>query len=131
MNPRSPRSATYAAENDGYSDCGFGPKDVGDRFGVLGVGAVVPEGYRRLSNFEGVGREMFHCFTKDTEGKTCRNLVICFWDGGQRGDDGVITGVGATHVRSGWEWIGGADPGTNGTDPIDIMWRFFQWTVGN
>ena len=38
--------AKYAAENDGYSDCGFGPKDVGDRFGALDVGGVVPEGYR-------------------------------------------------------------------------------------
>ena len=42
--------AKYAAENDGYSDCGFGPTDVGDRFGVLDVGGVVPEGYRRLSD---------------------------------------------------------------------------------
>ena len=49
----------------------------------------------------------------------------------ERGDDGVITGVGATHERSGREWIGGADRGTDSTDPIDIMWRFFQWSVGN
>ena len=27
--------------------------------------------------------------------------------------------------------IDGEDPGTDGTDPIDIMWRFFQWSVGN
>ena len=27
--------------------------------------------------------------------------------------------------------VGGADPGTDGTDPMDIMWRFFQWSVGN
>ena len=73
----------------------------------------------------------FHCFTKDTEGKACRKLAICLWDGGQRGDDGFITGVGANHLRSGREWIGGADLGTDGTDSIDIMWRFFQWSVGN
>jgi len=88
--------------------------------------AAENEGYRRLLNLEGAGQEMFHCFTKDTEGKTCRKLAICLWDGGQRGDDGVITGVATTHVRSGREWIGGADPGTDGTDPIDIMWRFFS-----
>ena len=87
---------------------------------------MVPEGYRRLSDLEGAGQETFHCFTKDTEGKICRKLAICLWDGGQRGDDGVITGVATTHVRSGREWIGGADPGTDGTDPIDIMWRFFS-----
>ena len=89
------------------------------------------EGYRRLSDLEGEGQEMFHCFTKDAEGKICRKLAICLWDGGESGDDWVTTGVGATHERSGREWIGGTDSGTGGTDPMDIMWRFFQWSVGN
>jgi len=102
-----------------------------NQFGVLGVGGVVPEDYRRLSNLEGAGQEMFHCFTKDAEGKTCRNLAICLWDGGRCGDDEIITGIGATHERSGREWIGGADPGTDGTGPIDIMCRFFQWLARN
>ena len=44
--------------------------------------------------------------------------------------DGVITEVGATHERSGRKWIGGADPGTDGTDPIDIMWRYFSVVSG-
>ena len=38
-----------------------------NQFGVLGVGGVVPDDYRRLSNLEGAGQEMFHCFTKDAE----------------------------------------------------------------
>ena len=114
--------AKYAAENNGYSDCGFGPTD---------VGGVVLEGYRRLSDLEGEGQEMFHCFTKDAEREICRKLAICLWDGGESGDDWVTTGVGATHERSGREWIGGTDSGTGGTDPMDIMWRFFQWSVGN
>ena len=97
----------------------------------MGVGGVVPEGYRRLSDLEGEGQEMFHCFTKDTEGKTCRKLAICLWDGDERGDDRVTLGPGVTHERSGREWVGGVDPGTGGTDPMDIMWRFFQWSVGN
>jgi len=50
--------AKYAAENDGYSDCGFGPTDVGDRFGILDVGGVVPEGYRRLFDLEGAGQDL-------------------------------------------------------------------------
>ena len=104
--------------------------DVGDRFGVLDVGGVVPEGYRRLVDLEGAGQETFHCFTKDTEGKTCRKLAIFLWDGGQRGDDGIITGVGATHERSGREWIGGADPGTGDTDPMAIMWRYLSVVSG-
>ena len=74
---------------------------------------------------------MIHCFAKDTEGKICRKLAICLWNGGERGDDGVPAGVDATHARFGREWIGGEDPGTDGTDPIDIMWCFFQWSVGN
>jgi hypothetical protein len=123
--------AKYAAENAGYSDCGFRPTDVGNRFGALDVGGVVPEGYRRLSDLEGAGRERFHCFTKDAEGKRCRKLAICLWDGGDRGDDKASAGIGATHERSGREWVGGADPGTGGTGPMDIMWRFFQWSVGN
>ena len=123
--------ARYAAENGDYSDCGFGATDVGDRFGILDVGGVVPEGYRRLSDLEGKGQETFHCFTKDTKGKTCRKLAICLWDGGERGDDWVTVGIGATHERSGREWIGGADPATDGTGPMDIMWRFFQWSVGD
>ena len=57
--------------------------------------------------------------------------AICLSDDGERGDDRVTAGVGVTHERSGQEWIGGADPGTGGTDPMDIMWRFFQWSVGN
>jgi len=55
----------------------------------------------------------------------------CQCDGGERGDDWVTVGIGATHARSGREWVGGADPGTGGTDPMDIMSRFFQWSVGN
>jgi hypothetical protein len=122
--------AKYAAENDGYSDCGFGPTNVGDRFGVLDVGGVVPKGYRRLFDLEGEGQETLHCFTKDAGGKTCRKLEICLWDGGGRGDDGVTSGAGATHERSGREWIGGADPGTGDTDPMDIMWRYLSVVSG-
>ena len=92
---------------------------------------MVPEGYRRLFNHEGTGQEMFPCFTKDTEGKTCRKLAICLWDGGEHGDDWVTVGIGATHQRSGREWIDGTNSGTGGTEPMDIMWRFFQWSVGN
>ena len=73
---------------------------------------------------------MFHCFTKDTEGKICRKLEICLWDGGGRGDDRITNGAGATHERSGREWIGGADPGTGDTDPMDIMWRYFSVVSG-
>jgi hypothetical protein len=116
----------YAATNDGYSDCGFGPNDVGDRFGVLDVGGVVPEGYRRLPDLEGAGQEMFNCFTKDADGKTCEKLAICLWDGGEPGDDLVDP-----HGRAGREWSGGTDPGIGGTGAMDIMWRFFQWSVGN
>ena len=50
--------AKYSVENDGYSACGFGPKDVGDRFGDLDVGGVVPEGYRRLFDLEGAGQDL-------------------------------------------------------------------------
>ena len=41
-----------------------------------------------------------------TQGKICRKLAICLWDGGERGDDRVTVGVGATHERSGAEWVG-------------------------
>lgn len=92
---------------------------------------MVPEGYRRLFNLEGAGQEMFYCFTKDSEGKTCRNLAICLCDGGERGDDQGIAGAGATHERSGGEWISGAYQGTDGPGPMDIMWCFFQWSVCN
>jgi len=108
-------------ENDGYSGCGFGPTD---------VGGVVPKDYRRLFDLEGEGQETLHCFTKDAGGKTCRKLEICLWGGGGRGDDGVTSGAGATHERSGREWIGGADPGTGDTDPMDIMWRYLSVVGG-
>ena len=79
---------------------------------------------------------------KNAEGKICRKLAICLWDGGERGDDLAPTEsnydsgapkviAGATHERAGREWIGGTFPGMGGTDPMDIMWRFFQWSVGN
>jgi dienelactone hydrolase len=119
--------AEYAAENDGYSDCGFGPGDVGDRDGALDVGGVVPEGYRRMEGLEGAGQEKFNCFTKDAEGKTCSKLAICLWDTEERGDD-----VGDSHWP--WaaaDWSGGTDPTTGGTEAMDIMWRWFQWSVDN
>jgi hypothetical protein len=118
--------AEYAAENAGYSECGFSPDDVGDRFGDLDAGGVVPEGYRRVTGLEGDGQEKFHCFTKDAEGKTCEKLVICLWDTEERGDD-----VGDTHFP--WvffDWSGGTDPGTGGNEPMDIMWRFMKASVG-
>lgn len=121
--------AEYAAENDAYSACGFGSSDVGDRFGVLDVGGVVPEGYRKLDgpgSLEGEGQQKFHCFTKDAEGETCEKLAICLWDSGPEGDDLLDP-----HGRAGREWSGGTDPGIGGTEPMDIMWRFFQWSVGN
>lgn len=46
-------------------------------------------------------------------------------DGGQRGDDRVTRGVGATHQRSGRAWIGGPDQAKGGIEPMDSMWRFF------
>ena len=92
---------------------------------------MVPEGCHRLFDLDGVGQETFHCFTKDPVGKICRKLAVCLWDGGESGDDSVTTGVGATHERSGREWVGGVDPGIGGIDPMDIMWRFFQWSVSN
>ncbi len=120
--------AEYSDKNDGYAACGFGPEDVGDRFGVLDVGGIVPEGYRKLdgpNSLEGEGQEEFHCFTKDAPGASCENLAICLWDGGGKGDDRPDP-----HTRAGKDWSGGTDPGTGGIEPMDIMWRFMQRSVG-
>jgi predicted esterase len=120
--------AKYAAENRGYSACGFGPEDVGDRFGDLYVdspvpeGAVVPAGYLRLYGLEGEGQRKFRCFTA---GESCEKLAICLWDSGPAGDD-----LPDPHARAGREWDGGTDRGTGGTKPMDIMWRFMQAAVG-
>ncbi len=130
--------AGYAAQNKGYSACGFGPRDVGNRYGELNVGspvpkgAVVPAGYRRLYALEGEGQDTFYCFTKDSKRKgrkkcrSCEKLVICLWDTGDPGDD-----IGDTHSQAGRDWSGGTDPGTGGNKPMDIMWRFMQAAVGN
>lgn len=118
--------AHLSSVNIGYEDCGFGTDDVGDRNGMLDVGGIVPEGYRRLEALEGEGQTTFHCFTKDAEGKTCEKLAICLWDTQERGDD-----IGDTHYQAFFDWAGGTDPGTGGTDPMDIMWRFFQWSANN
>lgn len=120
--------AEYAARNEGYAACGFGPDDVGDRFGALDVGGIVPEGYRKLdgpNSLEGEGQEKFHCFTKDAPGQSCEKLAICLWDSGEPGDD-----LEDPHGRAGREWSGGSDPGTGGTGAMDIMWRFMQRSVG-
>jgi len=120
--------AEYADKNEAYAACGFGPNDVGDRFGVLDVGGVVPAGYRKLdgaNSLEGEGQEKFHCFTKDAPGASCERLAICLWDSGEPGDD-----LPDPHGRAGREWSGGTDPGTDGTEPMDIMWRFMQRSVG-
>lgn len=120
--------AEYVDKNDGYAACGFGPDDVGDRFGVLDVGGVVPSGYRKLdgpNSLEGEGQEKIHCFTKDAPDASCVKLAICLWDGGESGDD-----FPDPHGRAGREWSSGKDPGTGGTDPMDIMWRFMQRSVG-
>jgi hypothetical protein len=53
-------------------------------------------------------------------------LVYCLWDGGDPGDDRPDP-----HGRAGREWSGGTDPGIGGTEAMDIMWRWFQWSVGN
>ncbi len=97
---------------------------------LLDVGGVVPKGYLRLFDLEGEGQETLHCFTKDAGGKICWKLEICLWDGGGRDDDGVTSGAGATYERSGRGWIGGADPGTGDTDPMDIMWRYLSVVSG-
>ncbi len=117
--------AKYAAENDGYSTCGFDPEDIGDRFGEFAAGGVVPERYRRLFALEGEGQEKYFCFTKDADGARCENLAICLWDSGEPGDD-----LEDPHGRAGREWTGGTDPGTGGIEPMDIMWRFMQASVG-
>jgi hypothetical protein len=118
--------AKYAAENNGYSACGFGPNDVGNRDGALAVGGVVPAGYRRVLGLEGADQTKFYCFTKDAPrgGQRCEKLAICLWDYGERGDD-----VGDTHypyAANGWQQRGDP-PGTGG---LDIMWRFMQASVG-
>jgi hypothetical protein len=126
--------AEYAAKNDGYSTCGFGSNDVGNRYGELVVGspvpegAVVPAGYRRLFALEGEGQDKFYCFTKDAQrqGRSCEKLAVCLWDHGERGDD-----VGDSHwPYAADDWKGGTHPGTGGTEPMDIMWRFMQAAVG-
>jgi hypothetical protein len=134
--------AEYVAKNKGYSTCGFGPNDVGDRYGDLNVGspvpegAVVPAGYRRLFALEGEGQDKFYCFTKDAKrrgrwggrwgGRSCEKLAICLWDHGEPGDD-----VGDSHYPyAADDWNGGSYPGTGGLEPMDIMWRFMQASVG-
>jgi len=121
--------AEYAAKNDTYSACGFSSDDVADRYGELAVGGVVPDGYRRLAgpgSLEGDGQEMLACFTKDAPNKSCEKLAICLWDGGEPGDD-----LTDPHGRAGRELSGGTDPGTGGIEPMDVMWRFMQRSVGN
>jgi hypothetical protein len=131
--------AEYVAENKGYSACGFGPNDVGNRYGDLYVGspvpegAVVPAGYRRHFYLEGERQDKFYCFTKDAKGRGrgrnrdrgCEKLAICLWDSGEAGDD-----LPDPHGRAGREWSGGTDPGTGGLEPMDIMWRFMKASVG-
>ena len=120
--------AEYADKNTAYAACGFGPDDVGNRFGVLDVGGIVPEGYTKLdgpNSLEGEGQQEFHCFTKNAPGESCENLAICLWDGGGKGDDRPDS-----HTRAGKDWSGGTDPGTGGIEPMDIMWRFMQRSVG-
>ena len=119
--------AEYANSNDTYAECGFSADDVADRFAALDVGGVVPDGYRRLSgpdSLEGEGQEMLRCFTKDAPGAQCEKLAVCLWDGGELGDD-----LPDPHGRAGGELMGGTDPGTGGTEPIDVMWRFMQRSV--
>jgi predicted esterase len=111
-------------ENPAYWECDFGEGDVGDRFGELAVGGVVPEGYRRLdgaNSLEGAGQNKFFCFTRDAAGTSCEKLAICLWDSGPPGDD-----LNDPHARAGSEWTG---TGSN-TKPMDIMWRFMQRSIG-
>jgi hypothetical protein len=120
--------AEYAAKNKGYAACGFEANDTGDRHGELQVGGIVPSGYRKLdgpNSLEGESQQRFHCFTKDSPDARCDKLAICLWDGGEPGDDQMDP-----HGRAGREWSGGTDPGTEGTEPMDIMWRFMQRSVG-
>jgi hypothetical protein len=118
-------------KNDAYSGCGFGPEDVGERFGEFvadDYNGVVPTGYRKLdgpNSLEGKGQRKFHCFTKDAEDGTCEKLAICLWDSGPPGDD-----YPDPHGRAGREWTGGRNRGTGGTKPMDIMWRFMKASVG-
>ena len=115
-------------KNDAYSECGFSPEDVGDRFGKFIAGGVVPAGYRRLdgpNSLEGEGQDKIYCFTKDASGKSCKKLAICLWDGGKPGDD-----LEDPHARAGKEWTGGTDPGIGGIKPMDIVWRFMKASVG-
>jgi len=119
--------AEYVSKNDTYSACGFSANDVANRYGALAVGGVVPEGYRRLDgpgSLEGEGQAMLHCFTKDAANASCESLAVCLWDGGEPGDD-----LTDPHGRAGRELSGGTDPGTAGTEPMDIMWRFMQRSV--
>ena len=114
--------------NPAYAGCGFGEGDVVDRYGPFAAGGVVPEGYRKLdgpSSLEGEGQRKFHCFTRDEGDDTCHKLTVCLWDSGPPGDD-----LEDPHARAGREWHGGTDPGTGGTKPMDIMWRFMQRAVG-
>jgi hypothetical protein len=76
----------------------------------------------------GEGQEKFFCFTKDAMGKkpSCEKLAICLWDTEAPGDD-----VGDSHYPyAANDWQGGTDPGTGGIEPMDIMWRFMQASVG-
>jgi len=119
--------AEYVDKNDAYSACGFSHDDVGDRYGALDVGGVVPEGYRRLNgpgSLEGEGQKMLACFTRDAADESCEKLAICLWDGGEPGDD-----LTDPHGRAGSELSGGTDAGTGGIAPMDVMWRFMQSSV--
>ena len=80
------------------------------------------------SEFRSCGQEEIHCFTKDVDaeqGDTCDKFAICLFDTARRGDDKPDP-----HGRTGREWTGGTDPGTGGTEPMDVMWRFMQRSVG-
>jgi hypothetical protein len=73
--------------------------------------------------------------TSDAEDKTCRKFAICLWDGGQGGDDVAAKAsdskavqlkmMGVTRAR----WTGGDGPELGGIAPMDVIWRFFQWSV--
>ncbi len=90
---------------------------------------MVPGDYRRLDgpgSLEGEGQEMLRCFTKDAPGARCEKLAVCLWDGGEPGDD-----LTDPHGRAGQELSGGTHPGSGGIEPMDVMWRFMQRSVGN
>ena len=119
--------AEYVGKNYGYAACGFAPDDTADRHGILDVGGVVPDGYRRLDgpgSLEGEGQEMLSCFTKDAPGERCEKLAVCLWDGGEPGDD-----LTDPHGRAGQELSGGTHPGSGGIGPMDVMWRFMQLSI--